>query len=298
MTEGAPWSAETKADPLGNALAHEGSMADAALTPRQQREIDYHRAYAEKMAAERMGPVAFDVTDERRKRRWWNAYWSVYDLLLRHDLKGKRVLAPGCGFGEDAVRLARLGAMVEAFDISPDIIKVAEARAARNGYDNIRFTVSACEALDFPAAHFDVVFFLDILHHVDIPASVAEARRVLKPGGRIIGDELYTHSALQKNIREHPIVRGALYPAMKRFIYGKNDPYITQDEHKIDETEFRHVVDACATIDIQYFNGAAGRLFPDRLPVLPQLDRLAMKAAGGAGKFLAGRVVFDGVVRK
>lgn len=273
-------------------------MTEAALTPRQQREIDYHRAYAEKKAEERMGPVAFDVTDERDKRRWWNAYWSVYDLLLRHDLKGKRVLAPGCGFGEDAVRLARLGAEVEAFDISPDVVKVAAARAERHGYGNVRFSVSPCERLAFPDGHFDVVFFLDILHHVDIPAAIAEARRVLKPGGRMIGDELYTHSALQKSVRENVVVRKLIYPAMKPFIYGKNDPYITEDEHKIDEGEFRCVVDACEEIEIAYFNGAVGRLFPDRLPLLPQLDRLAMKAAGGAGKFLAGRVVFDGVVRK
>lgn len=273
-------------------------MTTAALSPRQQREVDYHRAYAEKMTAERMGPVAFDVVDQRGRRRWWNAYWSVYDLLLRHDLKNKRVLAPGCGFGEDAVRLARLGADVDAFDISPEIVAVASARAEKHGYGGVRFTVSPCETLAFPDDYFDAVFFLDILHHVDIPAAIAEARRVLKPGGRMIGDELYTHSAVQRNIRENVVVRKALYPVMRSFIYGKNDPYITEDEHKIDETEFRHVVDACETIDIAYYNGAVGRLFPDRLPVLPQIDRALMKAAGGLGAYLAGRVVFDGVVRK
>lgn len=273
-------------------------MTDAALTERQQREVEFHRAYAEKMADERMGPVAFDVVDERSKRRWWNAYWSVYDRLLRHDLKGKRVLAPGCGFGEDAARIARLGAEVEAFDISPEIVAVASARAKKHGYEGVRFSVSPCETLAFPDDHFDIVFFLDILHHVDIPKSIAEARRVLKPGGRIVGDELYTHSALQRNVRENVIVRKLIYPTMKPFIYGKNDPYITEDEHKIDESEFRCVVDACQSIEIDYFNAAAGRLFPDKIALLTQLDRLAMRAAGSAGRILAGRVVFEGVVRK
>jgi ubiquinone/menaquinone biosynthesis C-methylase UbiE len=269
----------------------------ASLTPRQQREIEYHRDYAKAKAEERLAPVEFDVTDDK-KRRWWNAYWTAYTLLMRHNLKGLKVLAPGCGFGEDAARLARLGAAVEAFDISPEIIDIAKARAERNGYGNIRFSVSPCERLDFPDAHFDIVFFFDILHHVDIPKSVTEARRVLKPGGRIIGNELYTHSLLQKGVRESYVVDKVLYPAMKKFIYGKNDAYITEDERKIDEREIAVVMQACSSIELFYFNGLQGRLFPDRWPILSRADRLFMQASGPLGRVLAGRVVFDGVVAK
>ncbi len=60
-----------------------------ALSPRQQREIDYHRNYAASKAAQKLVPVNFDVIEDE-KRRPQNAFWSAYDRLLATDLKGKR----------------------------------------------------------------------------------------------------------------------------------------------------------------------------------------------------------------
>lgn len=268
-----------------------------ALTPRQQREVEYHRDYAKAKGEERLRPVNFDVTDEPR-RRPWNAYWTLYTIARDRNLKGLRVLVPGCGFGEDAARLARLGAEVEAFDISAEIIDIARARAAQHGYANISFGVSSCEALNFPDDSFDAVFFCDILHHVDIPKAVSEARRILKAGGRMIGSELYTHSFLQKGVRENPIVAKAIYPAMKGFVYGKRGLYITEDERKIDEKELRLVEGACQSIELRWFNGASERLFPDTVIPLAKADRMLMRAMGPLGRVFAGRVVFDGVVAK
>lgn len=267
------------------------------LTPRQQREIDYHRDYAARKADERLQPVNFDVIESAR-RRPQNAFWSAYDLLLAHDLNGKRALAPGCGFGEDAIRLARLGARVEAFDISPDIIAVARRRCDAFGYDNVNLGVMPCEKLDFPDDSFDLVLFIDILHHVDIPKTMAEVKRVLKPGGLVVGNELYTHSVVQKRIRESWLVDKVLYGAMKKFIYGDDKPYITADEHKIDETEFAHVRNACAAFRTEWFNGFVGRIAPDRLPLVSEIDRAGMKALGDAGRYVAGRVVFEGIIAK
>jgi ubiquinone/menaquinone biosynthesis C-methylase UbiE len=265
------------------------------LTDRQKREIDYHREYAASKAAQKLVPVNFDVI-EGDKRRPQNAFWSAYDRLLALDLKGKRALVPGCGFGEDAIRLARLGASVEAFDISPDVVEVARRRCAEFGYEGVTFGVMPSEALTYPDNAFDLVLFIDILHHVDIPATMREVVRVLKPGGRIVGNELYTHSWMQRNLRESWLVEKALYPAMRRFIYGDDKPYITPDEHKIDETEFAEVEAACVSFEAQWFNGLVGRLVPDRLPVVAIVDRAMMKTLGPHGRFAAGRVVFEGVV--
>jgi ubiquinone/menaquinone biosynthesis C-methylase UbiE len=263
-----------------------------ALSPRQQREIDYHRDYAASKAAQKLVPVNFDVIEDE-KRRPQNAFWSTYDRLLAMDLKGKRALVPGCGFGEDAIRLARLGADVEAFDISPDIAELARRRCAEFGYEGVNVGVMPSEALSYADNSFDLVLFIDILHHVDIPATMREIVRVLKTGGRIVGNELYTHSWMQKNLRESWFVEKALYPAMRRFIYGDDKPYITPDEHKIDETEF-----ACASFESQWFNGLVGRLVPDRMPAVASVDRAMMKALGPGGRYAAGRVVFEGVVQK
>jgi len=267
------------------------------LTPRQRREIDYHRDHAEKIGGARLVPVNFDVIEDA-KRRPANAFWSAYDRILAHDLKGRRVLVPGCGFGEDAIRLARLGANVDAFDLSPDVVDIAHKRCAEFDYSGVNFSVMPCEALAFPDASFDLVFFVDILHHVDIEKSLAEIARVLRSGGRIIGDELYTHSAVQQNIRNSWLVDKVLYAPMKRFIYGDDKPYITADEHKIDEWEFAIVENACAEFEADWFNFFVGRLVPDRLPLVSRVDRAAMKIAGSAGRLIAGRVVFEGVTRK
>ena len=69
---------------------------------------------------------------------------------------------------------------------------------------NIRFDVLPAERMDYPDDSFDLVFFNDILHHVDIPATLAEARRILRPGGTLIANELYTHSVLQ-SVRENSV---------------------------------------------------------------------------------------------
>lgn len=268
-----------------------------ALTPRQQREIDYHRDYAAKESAERLSPVNFDVIEDK-KRRPHNAFWSAYDRLLAHDLNGKRALVPGCGFGEDAIRLARLGADVEAFDISPDVLEIARRRCAEFGYSGVSFAVMPSETLAFPDNFFDLVFLIDILHHVDIAKSAAEIGRVLKPGGRIIGNELYTHSVLQKRVRESWLVDKVIYRAMKKFIYGGGAPYITADEHKIDEAEFALVEAACSEFETDWFNLFVGRLVPDRFAAAAKIDRSVMKFLGASGRRFAGRVVFEGVVRK
>ena len=72
------------------------------LTPRQQRELEYHRDYATKpgMAT---APVLMDIVHPG-PRRWWNGYWHLYGLLLQYGVEGRKFLVPGCGFGDDAIR--------------------------------------------------------------------------------------------------------------------------------------------------------------------------------------------------
>ena len=280
----------------GNAgRAIDMSGIDAAqLTGRQAREREYHRAFAERQAAIVDTPVAFDVTDDTA-RRPWNAYWSLYDLIIAAGLGGKRVLLPGCGFGADAIRLAHLGADVSAFDLSEESIDIARQRAARHGHDTIDFAVMPSENLTYADSCFDAVVFVDILHHVDIAATMQEIRRVLKPGGLVLGDELYTHSSLQK-IRDSRLVAGPLYRVMRRWIYGEDVPYITEDEHKIDERELAIVSDAMQRWDADYFGIAEGRLFPSRLRWASRIDRSLIRIGGRLAPMLGGRVVFSGTL--
>lgn len=270
-------------------------MFNAPLTARQQRELEYHREHAANAADEALRPVADDIIVSPA-RRPWNAYWSMYDRLLACDLAGKAVLVLGCGFGDDAIRIARLGARVSACDLSPESLAIAEARAALAGVE-IAFAAMPAEALTYPAASFDAAVFVDILHHVDIAATMAEIARVLKPGAQVIGDELYTHTRLQR-IRESGPVKRVLYPRMRRWIYGDDTPYITADEHKIDEHEFALVTAHLTGLETDWFNVLEGRLYPSRLRWAARAERAAMRPLRGIAPYLAGRVVFSGRLAK
>ncbi len=269
----------------------------AALDERQRRERDYHEAFAARQNDRIDEPVLLDVI-EPGPRRPWNGYWSTYDLLLAEGLAGKRILIPGCGFGEDSIRLATLKAEVHAFDLSPALVDVARARAAKLGLSNVTFDIMPAEALTYEDNFFDLVFFNDILHHVDIPKAVAEASRVLKPGGRIIANELYTHSLAQR-IRESRFVAGFLYGRMVRFVYGTNDPYITEDEHKINEAELAILTAILRPpVEAHYFMFLGGRLLPGGWPNVARFDRAFLRMSDALGALLAGRVVIAGTVAK
>jgi hypothetical protein len=77
------------------------------LTERQRREIEYHRNRAEHHADLLSAPVHCEVISSTTRRRW-NQYWEMFAFLAGQDLRDKNVLIVGCGFGEDALRIAKM----------------------------------------------------------------------------------------------------------------------------------------------------------------------------------------------
>ena len=112
-------------------------------------------------------------------------------IALAHLVPGESVLEVGCGTGEIALRAkARSGpsGSVAGIDPSPEMIAVARQKAARAKLD-VDYRVATVEALPFADATFDVVLSSLMMHHLpeDLkPRAVAEIRRVLKPGGRLL----------------------------------------------------------------------------------------------------------------
>lgn len=97
-------------------------------------------------------------------------------------LAGRSALDYGCGHGMAAVVMARAGAAVSAFDLSPGYVVEAEERAAANGV-SVAFTDADAEHLPYSDASFDAVWGNAILHHLDLHRAGAELHRVLRPGG-------------------------------------------------------------------------------------------------------------------
>lgn len=94
---------------------------------------------------------------------------------------GKAVLDCCCGHGIVARGLADAGAEVTALDFSPAMLEMARARVPE-----ARFVEGDAMALPFEDARFDAVTIgFGIPHVPDPAAALAEARRVLKPGGRL-----------------------------------------------------------------------------------------------------------------
>lgn len=118
-----------------------------------------------------------------------------YILERLGDLRGRRLLDLGSGLGEAAVYFALRGAEVTACDLSAGMLGVVGRVAARHG---VRVTLrqAPAERTGLPAGGFDIVYAGNLLHHVDIPATLDEVRRVLVPGGVFVSWDPLAHNPL------------------------------------------------------------------------------------------------------
>ena len=99
--------------------------------------------------------------------------------------KTARLLDLGCGAGHVAFAVAPAVAEVVAYDLSADMLAVVAESARARGLSNLVTQQGGVERLPFPDASFDVVMSRFSAHHWrSFAAGLAEARRVLKPGGR------------------------------------------------------------------------------------------------------------------
>lgn len=103
---------------------------------------------------------------------------------------GERVLDLACGTGLVTLAAARsVGPSGHALgtDLSGEMVALAEQQARRQGVSNARFTRMDAEQLALADGSVDVVLCSLGLMYVPEPQRVlGEARRVLRPGGRLV----------------------------------------------------------------------------------------------------------------
>jgi arsenite methyltransferase len=110
--------------------------------------------------------------------------------LVVADLRpGERVLDLGSGGGIDVLLSARrVGASGKAYglDMTPEMLQLARANAAKAGATNVEFLQGHIEDIPLPDNSVDVVISNCVINlSTDKPAVLRETFRVLAPGGRI-----------------------------------------------------------------------------------------------------------------
>jgi SAM-dependent methyltransferase len=159
-----------------------------------------------------------------------------------------RVLEVGCGTGNylSAIR-AQTGCPCWGIDPAAPMLTKAQAHRV-----DIAYAAARAEALPLPDTCMDVLFSVDMIHHVrDRRAYFAGARRVLRPGGR-----LCTVTDSEWIIRNRPLLSGyfpeTVEPELRRYppISSLCDEMAAAGLHVVDEQRVEH---ASVLTDISAF---------------------------------------------
>lgn len=101
---------------------------------------------------------------------------------------GDTVVDVGCGPGAAARHAARLGASAVGVDPAPIMLSVA--RILTRPSLSVRYLQAGVEVLPLPDASASMVWSIASVHHwIDLDAGLREARRVLRPAGRLVAIE-------------------------------------------------------------------------------------------------------------
>ncbi len=147
-----------------------------------------------------------------------DAYWyfapSFFNQIVPEP--GRRTLEIGCGEGRAARDLALRGHRVTALDASATLIGHA-SQADPEG----RYVLGDAAALPFADGSFDIAVAYNSLMDVeDMPAAVAEAARVLQPGGRLcvsVTHPVNDAGAFREDDPDAPFVVENSYLGKRRF---------------------------------------------------------------------------------
>lgn len=150
----------------------------------------------------------------------WRRLAARLAVTSEHDL----ALDVACGTGEMALALARRGCRVIAVDLCSDMLMIGKDKVARmEPQSRIDFLLGDVLALPVPSDTVDCVTMGFAMRDVeDISLCLAEMRRVLKTGGRLVNLDL-THANSSFVAPFHRIYLSKIVPVMGRLL-GRDGP--------------------------------------------------------------------------
>ncbi|MDQ6734351.1 MAG: class I SAM-dependent methyltransferase [Nitrospirota bacterium] len=173
--------------------------ADRPMTYGQSHGDPVYQTETGELIAVEMGSRAFFEQVDKTFYSWTEGFHTPQGhfagLFPYERYRNKRVLEIGCGMGTMVMNWAKQGAHVTAVDLNPVAIAQTKRRFDLLGLKGDIREMDA-NALQFPDASFDYVYSWGVLHHSpDLPRSITELLRVLKPDGEY-GIMLYNRASV------------------------------------------------------------------------------------------------------
>jgi ubiquinone/menaquinone biosynthesis C-methylase UbiE/biotin operon repressor len=121
--------------------------------------------------------------------------WQALAHLLLTLVPPIDVADLGAGEGTLSQILAKRARKVIAVDISERMVEVGTELAKEHGFTNLEYRLGDLEEPPIADSSIDLAVFSQALHHANSPnKAIAAARRVLRPGGRLVILDLLAHS--------------------------------------------------------------------------------------------------------
>ena len=179
--------------PVSVAGIVDAALAASAREPKSaadqrslQRIIEKRRQKAEQH---------FNLVADRLGRNYcpgrsWEAIGQMLFLLTPR----VRIADLGAGDGTLSRLLARQAESVHCVDNSPRMVQVGRALAKKEHLRNLTYILGNIETVPLPDRSIDLALLSQALHHAENPRlALAEAFRILKPGGRLLILDLRAH---------------------------------------------------------------------------------------------------------
>jgi 2-polyprenyl-3-methyl-5-hydroxy-6-metoxy-1,4-benzoquinol methylase len=127
------------------------------------------------------------------QRFWHRGKLFMIDKLVRPHLEaGSRILEVGCGAGNLLLQATVAGSHPVALDLSMQALtfvrsRLEEAKTSADAPIDFACTQAIGESLPFAHSSFDCILLSEVIEHLEAPQiSIREAKRVIRPGGRLL----------------------------------------------------------------------------------------------------------------
>jgi len=205
---------------------------------RLENEVAYHAEVAQR-ERENLVVTPPELVERYRKCARWRTYYPECVIRFLTLNRPEHICDFGCGSGEMACRLGRLGYRVTGLDVSPDLIEVARERAKLEGVeDRVQFIVSDGASANLTDGVFDAVLAMSVVHHMPIDDALNALEHLLRPGGRVAFLEPVAYSRTLQRLRDRAPVEKDVSP----------------DERQLSREEVAHIGERFEIEAIRHFH--------------------------------------------